>query len=159
MLAALLWLAASFAFITRQQDMNMSVPMPGMFGLGAAPSADTPVSGGPGQAGQPAERAGPMTMPMNAPVEGAGAKPAASPNAQAGHDQHAANAPPAPAPHSDPHAGHCPFCFTVAFALAAFSVEVLARPQPRAAERGSDLPTAPRPLVGYKRARAPPFWS
>ncbi|UWX63392.1 hypothetical protein [Deinococcus rubellus] len=139
--------------------MNMPT-MPGMFGM----EATSPVGGGPGQ---PSPLAGPsqlVSMPMSGPVTAAPDKqgrtsPTESPSAQASREHHDANAPPAPGPRSDTHAGHCPFCFTAAFALAAFSVEVLARPPSRMADQGSDLPSVPHPLVGHKRARAPPFWS
>ena len=157
MLAALLWLIASFAFLTRQQDMMMPLDMPGMVGMRALLSAGETVRTPP-----PAERAEPMTMPMKGPgsrLEGPASENAAPPQAQTGHGHHDANAPPAPTPHGDTHAGHCPFCFTAAFALAAFSVELLARPAPRRMAQDRTRPAAPRPLVGHKRARAPPFWS
>ncbi|WP_161883615.1 hypothetical protein [Deinococcus alpinitundrae] len=157
MLAALLWLIASFAFLIRQQDMVPMTTMPGMVVMGTMSSAVETVQTAP-----PAERAEPMQLPMNA--SGAGpagqtGKRAAPPHVQPSHGQHDANAPPAPAPHSDTHAGHCPFCFTAAFALAVFSVELLAQPAPQRVAQDRARPAAPRLLAGHQRARAPPFWS
>ena len=157
LLAALLWLIASFAFLTRQQDMLMPPDMPGMVGMGARSPAGETVQTAP-----PAEHAEPMTIPMRASGTGPAGQAgegAAPPHLQPGHGHHDANAPPAPVPSGDPHAGHCPFCFTAAFALEAFAVELLARPAPRRVAQDRARPAAPRPLVGHQRARAPPFWS
>ena len=103
-----------------------------------------------------------MTLPMKAPgtkPAGQAGERAAPPHLQPGHKHHDANAPPAPAPHSDTHAGHCPFCFTAAFALTAFSATILAWPPPRMVAQERARPAAPRPLTGHKLARAPPFWN
>ncbi|TSA84683.1 hypothetical protein FNU79_10650 [Deinococcus detaillensis] len=161
-LAALLWLLASFAFMTRQQGMPASMDMSGML-MGGAASQAAPLAEKP--------MTEPETAQMDTPAEQAGHSvanlPAAKPTAAqlpAAHDHHTkthnANAPPAPTPdtpNQQGHAGHCPFCFTAAFALAAFSVELLAPEYVQTAHQLAHIPAAPRPLLGSKRARAPPL--
>ena len=115
MLAALLWLAASFAYLTRQQDM------PGMTMAGAAQIVMDQMPDRPG---------------MTHAAEGDTVNP---PHAPA-HD----------------HAGHCPFCFTAAFALEslAFGVPFFSPDcaEPPVPERLA----APRVPAFHKDARAPP---
>ena len=154
-LAALLWLLASFAYLTRDQSM---ADMPGMIsGPGMAmetaafPAAEqaTPQPAAAEQAQAMADmpemaRAAPETDQVHQPK-----------TAAASHD---ANAPPAlPVPdHQRSHAGHCPFCFTAAFALEAGPVRL---PVLGAATSGpAPVPTLhlPRPLPPRFRARAPP---
>ncbi|AZI41449.1 hypothetical protein EHF33_00675 [Deinococcus psychrotolerans] len=161
-LAALLWLLASFAFMTRQQDMPASMDMSGMLMGGtanqAAPLTEKPMTEPEmAQMDSPAEQAG----------QGVSHLPAAKPTAaqlSTAHDHqtktHNANAPPAPTPdtpNQQGHAGHCPFCFTAAFALTASPVELPAPEYVQTAHQLASIPTAPRPLLGSKRARAPPL--
>ncbi len=143
-LAALLWLLASFAYLTRDQGM---AEMPGMTsGPGmAVETAGLPVAE---QAQDMADmpemaRAAPETDQVHQPQTAAAS--------------HQANAPPAPVPdHQRNHAGHCPFCFTAAFALEAGPVKLPAL----GAATGEPAPAPtlhlPRPLPPRFQARAPP---
>ena len=112
LLAALLWLLASFAYITREQQM---AGMPGMM-MGAASAV------------------GELQHQPQAPrITG---KPEKSPSEQ--------------------HAGHCPFCFTAAFALAAVPVIVVAAFSVRTPIVTVYAPFVPPVPASDTDARAPP---
>jgi len=103
----LLCLLASFAYLTRQTETSTLGTMPGM---SAAQMADMPGREQAFPAEVPAGTAGEHDHP--APP----AEQSVSPT-QVDLTTSAPNAPPVPADHN--HAGHCPFCFTAAFALMA----------------------------------------
>ncbi|WP_420596843.1 hypothetical protein [Deinococcus sp.] len=148
-LAALLWLLASLAYITREQQMGQmqAGQMPGMSaGMQVKPSQT--VSEMEPIARQMAHGSPHANVHQHAAPSG----PDAATSEHASHDP---NAPPAPTQHN--HAGHCPFCFTAAFALDGVALGVSpsspAQTEPPAAERLA----APRVSAFHKNARAPPF--
>jgi hypothetical protein len=150
-LMALLWLAASLAYLTREQALPvgpgaLSVSqMSGLMSL-TAPS-DHPDNNHLDSMEMPGEGA-PAAVPEH---------PGSIPDQGVQHHQtHSANAPPLPSG-SHQHAGHCPFCGAAAFALGAGVV-------PATLPLTSSLPvrrvlrlSAPTPLAAVHDARAPPF--
>ncbi|AWN23248.1 hypothetical protein DKM44_08430 [Deinococcus irradiatisoli] len=132
-LAALLWLLASLAYLTREQDMHgMAALAPDM----PMVAASTP---------HPATRKMPA-MPFS-PEAGA-----ARPRSGLQPDD-----PPAPPQHD--HAGHCPFCFASAFALEAFTANLTALPLAERRFTNTLRPRAGHLPTARPSARAPPFWS
>ncbi|WP_293911384.1 hypothetical protein [Deinococcus sp.] len=154
-LMALLWLAASLAYLTRDQTV-----LTGTMVMGPGSALTNLMSGSvPLGSAADAHVTDQMEMPAGPPGADQGASRQAKSAPTQGRDlrqTHRANAPPAPSAPSH-HAGHCPFCFTAAFALEAVAV---ASPP----VQSESVPTvtvwpasAPRLSVADFDARAPPF--
>ena len=149
LLAALLWLAASFAYLTRDQQMA------GMSGMAMAVG----VQGGQvqqqeygqdvqySQHNQHHQTASGTHHPVQSVHEN-------SEHASPDHLKPDANAPPT----QQNHAGHCPFCFTAAFALEGVTVGVSLAHSNQAEQTTAERLAAPRVSAFHEDARAPPFW-
>ena len=154
-LMALLWLAASLAYLTRDQAVLTGTmvmgpgnalmnPMSGSASLGSAADAHTTDQ---------------MEMPAGPPAASSHGPPQAKAASAQGRDlqqTHRANAPPAPSAPSH-HAGHCPFCFTAAFALESAAVELPPVPPESVPAITVWHVAVPRLSAADFDARAPPF--
>jgi hypothetical protein len=143
-LLTILCLLASFVYLTRQLE-------PGeMTGMSAAQMAAMPGMERDQQGARPDQRQSSMARTLHRTVPLMSTPPLASVELMVSGP----NAPPASSRHD--HVGHCPFCFSAAFALEADGVELSFETQPFDRLNG---PVATRPhllSLGHADARAPP---